>query len=123
MSSVLVSHLPPICPSCGRRHPERLADCPLCERSWNQGALGNLGLWDGLEMPPAKGEEDAEYAVYVACGCGFVGPSRAACKDAIAAWNHNAHLIRSRLEKGSAIDANVVRDQLIALGFIQKEAA
>jgi hypothetical protein len=123
MSAINVSQLPPICPGCGCRHAEQVADCPLCERSWRQGALGNLGVWDGLAIPGEDDEEDNGYAAYVACGCGFVGPSKATCVDAIRAWNKNATLIRQRLTQGVPINPNVVRDDLISLGFIQQEAA
>ena len=123
MSAVDVSQLPAICPSCGRHHAEQVADCPLCERAWKQSALGNLGVWDGLAIPSEDDAEDNGYAAYVACGCGFVGPSKATCVDAIRAWNENAALIRDRLTQGVPTNPNVVRDDLISLGFIQQEAA
>jgi hypothetical protein len=102
---------------------EQVTDCPLCERSWKQGALGHLGIWDGLSLGEDDDIEDNGYAAYVACGCGFVGPSKATCREAIRAWNENAALIRQRLTQDAPINPNVVRDDLISLGFIQQEAA
>ena len=102
---------------------QQVADCPLCDREWKQGKLAELGVWDGLALDPEDDEERNGYAAYVGCGCGFTGPSRTTSAGAIAAWNQNAQLVRTRIEKGSAIESNFVRDDLIALGFIQKEAA
>ena len=113
-----------VCPSCGRVHQERLVPCPLCDRQWNQGVIGNLGVFDGLPVPNEENpDEDYGYAALVTCGCGFNGPSRATCRDAISAWNKNAGLIRLRIETGVPIDPNNVIKVLQSRGILQKDAA
>jgi hypothetical protein len=115
----------PVCPSCDRTHVERVSQCPLCDRLWNQNVIGSLGVWDGLPTV-VEDNPDAEYgyAAHVACGCGLVGPARITCEEAIKAWNKNAALIRSRIETGVPIDPDNVIKTLQQRGIMPtKEAA
>ena len=94
----------PICPSCNQPHPERVENCPLCDRTWKQAALGELGVWDGLAIRSEDDPERNQYAAYVACGCGFAGPSRSTCAGSIIAWNNNVALVRERLRASFLIE-------------------
>lgn len=116
--------MPGLCPSCDRPHTETVAPCPLCDREWNQNVIGHLGVWDGQPIRDEDDEDAVGHAAFVACGCGFNGPSRATCKEAVIAWNKNAALIRSRIETGVPIDPDNVIKTLQQRGIMPtKEAA
>ena len=89
------------CSACHRIHDEPVP-CPICggERLRQDGGREGLQVSDGLELRPddETDPDTGHYSASVIClACGLHGPDEKNCRDAVAAWNRNAAIIRPRI--------------------------